>query len=174
MLKDDPYPAAAAAERNAHDTEWMYKAPEMRRVRAHLYARLCLAAAEHAGQALSLCAAQKMNSDFTAYLDDLQRTARAKACRFFGVDAELGGQTGAAIGWLRAAMQELGVETRKGSSIKFNKLKREWYEKREDKKVEKGGTWGSDAGKLEEIRVVEMLEGKWVKQNDTVSSPSLA
>jgi hypothetical protein len=178
VLVNDPYPAAAAAERNVHDTEWMYKAPEMPQVRALLYGRLCLAAAEHARQALSLCAAQKMNSDFITYLNDLQRTAKAKACRFFAVDAELRGQTGAAIGWLRAAMQGLGVEIRKegsskGSSFGFSKMKREWSEKREDKKVEKSGTWGSDAGRLEETRIVEMLEVKWVKQNNTVSSPFL-
>jgi hypothetical protein len=175
VLKDDPYPAAAAADRNANDTEWMYKAPEMPRVRAHLFARLCLAAAEHAAQAHSLCAhqaggKQKVSSEFVAYLDDLRKTARAKACRFFGVDAELGNQTGNAIGWLRAAMAELGVEVGKeGKKTGLARLKKGWSEKREDRKVEKGAKWGADAGKLEETRVVEMLEAKWAKQNDTVS-----
>lgn len=174
VLKDDPYPAAAAADRNAHATEWMYKAPEIPRVRAHLFARLCLAAAEHAAQAHSLCAhqagRQKVSSEFVGYLDDLRRTARAKACRFFGVDAELGGQTGNAIGWLRAAMGELGVEVGKeGRKTGFGRLKKGWTERREDRKVERGANWGADAGRLEETRVVEMLEAKWVKQNDTVS-----
>jgi hypothetical protein len=51
----------------------------------------------------------------------------------------------------------------------FKGLRKEWTERREDKKVEKGLDWGGDAGKLEETRVIEMLEAKWVKQNDTVS-----
>lgn len=176
VLKDDPYPAAAVADRNAHDTEWMYKAPEIPRVRAHLFARLCLAAAEHAAQAHSLCAhqtaggRQRVGAEFVGYLDDMRKTARAKACRFFGVDAELGSQTGNAIGWLRAAMGELGIEVGKeGRKTGLGRLKKGWSEKREDRKVERGVNWGADAGRLEETRVVEMLEAKWVKQNDTVS-----
>jgi hypothetical protein len=51
----------------------------------------------------------------------------------------------------------------------FRGLKKEWGERREDKKVERGLDWGADAGKLEETRVIEMLEAKWTKQNDTVS-----
>ncbi|KAH8905085.1 hypothetical protein BR93DRAFT_979764 [Coniochaeta sp. PMI_546] len=173
VLKDDPYPAAAAADRNAHDTEWMYKAPEIPRVRAHLFARLCLAASEHAAQAHSLCAHQagagRVSSEFVSYLDDLRKTSRAKACRFFGVDAELGSQTGNAIGWLRAAMGELGIEVGKeGKKTGLGRLRKGWSEKREDRKVERGVNWGADAGRLEETRVVEMLEAKWVKQNDTM------
>lgn len=201
VLKDDPYPAIVAQDRNRNDKEWMYKAPDVPKVRAHLFARLCVAAAEHAAKAHSLCAWQtgpgisgsirfggkkgyedaedaegagegggKLNEGFVKYLEDLRRTSRAKACRFFGIDAELGGQTGNAIGWLHAALQELGAEPKHTSkkSSGLSKLKKEWTEKREDRRVEKGTTWGSDAGKLEETRVVEMLEEKWTKQNDTV------
>ncbi|KAK1755365.1 hypothetical protein QBC47DRAFT_383508 [Echria macrotheca] len=174
VLKDDPYPAVVAQDRNENDTEWMYRAPDIPRVRAHLFARLCLAASEHAAKAYSLCAGRpaggKINENFTHYLDDLRRTSRAKACRFFGIDSELGGQTGTAIAWLHAGLQELGIE-RKESSKKtggFGRLKKEWTEKREDRKVEKGSNWGADAGKLEETRVLEMLETKWTKQNDTM------
>ncbi|KAK3208255.1 hypothetical protein GRF29_77g138865 [Pseudopithomyces chartarum] len=46
--------------------------------------------------------------------------------------------------------------------------KKEWAEKREDKKIEKGGAWGADAGRFEEGRVVDMLLAKWEKMNDTV------
>jgi len=173
VLKDDPYPALVAQDRNKNDTEWMYKAPEIPKVRAHLYARLCLAASEHAAKAYSLCQGTgkggKLDDGFVKYLEDLRRTSRAKACRFFGIDAELGGQTGTALGWLHAALQELGVEqkdAKKGLSL--GRLKKEWSEKREDRKVEKGSNWGSDAGKLEETRVIEMVEVKWAKQNDTV------
>ncbi|CAN8099636.1 unnamed protein product [Discula destructiva] len=213
VLKDDPYPAVVAQDRNKNDKEWMFKAPEIPKVRVHLFARLCLAASEHAAKAHSLCAWQtaspgsgggirfgkskkgteegeeglssasggggggggKLNEGFVRYLEDLRRTSRAKACRFFGIDAELGGQTGDAIGWLHAALQELGVEvkdtTKKSSGL--SKLKKEWTEKREDRKVEKGTTWGADAGKMEEVRVIEMLEAKWVKQNDTMLNQSI-
>lgn len=184
VLKDDPYPAIVAQDRNEKDNEWMYKAPDIPKVRAHLFARLCLAAAEHAAQAHSLCAHQggvtssakgggKINDSFIRYLDDLRRTSRAKACRFFGIDKEIGGQTGEAIAWLHAGLQELGVERKENDGKKTGlsgRLKKEWTEKREDRKVEKGLNWGADAGKVEEIRVLEMLEAKWTKQNDTVGS----
>lgn len=213
VLKDDPYPAVVAQDRNQNDKEWMYKAPDIPKVRAHLFARLCVAAAEHAAKAHSLCASQgggggpivsgsirfgskknkeegedsgagaggggssgKLNEGFIKYLEDLRRMSRAKACRFFGIDAELGGQTGNAIGWLHAAYQELGVEVKDSSkkSSGLSKLKKEWSEKREDRRVEKGTTWGADAGKLEETRVIEMLEAKWSKQNDTVRTCAIS
>jgi len=175
VLKDDPYPAVVAQDRNANDTEWMYKAPDMPKVRAHLFARLCLAASEHATQAHSLCAGRsaggRISEGFVRYLEDLRRTSRAKACRFFGIDSELGGQTGTAIAWLQAGLQELGVERKESKKTGgFGRFKKEWAEKREDRKVEKGGNWGADAGRLEETRVIEMLETKWAKQNDTVRS----
>lgn len=207
VLKDDPYPAVVAQDRNRNDREWMFKAPDIPKVRAHLFARLCLAAAQHAAKAHSLCQAQgrggaslrggigkgdrsggggggaggggagggggRISDAFLRYLEDLRRTSRAKACRFFGIDAELGGQTGMAIGWLHAGMQELGVEPardgKKGIGLGgLSKLKKEWTEKREDRKVDQGANWGADAGRLEEIRVLEMLEAKWTKLNDTV------
>jgi hypothetical protein len=180
VLKDDPYPAAVAQDRNKNDKEWMFKAPDIPKVRAHLFARVCLEAAQHAGQAHSLAlslrssgsAADRLCEDYVRYLDDLRRTARAKACRFFGIDAELGGETGKAIGWLHAAMQELGVEVPKEAKkgFGFSKLKKEWSEKREDKRVDKEGVWGADAGRSEEVRVVEALLSKWTKLNDTASS----
>lgn len=211
VLKDDPYPAVVAQDRNKNDKEWMYKAPDVPKVRAHLFARLCLAAAEHAAKAHSLCAWQtgsgssvgggirlglkkkdeeggdagagaegtgggKLDDGFVRYLDDLRRTSRAKACRFFGIDAELGGQTGNAIGWLHAGLQELGVEVKDTSkkASGLSRLKKEWTEKREDRRVDKWTTWGADAGKLEETRIIEVLESKWTKQNDTVRKRGLS
>jgi hypothetical protein len=176
VLKDDPYPAAVAQDKNKNDKEWMIKAPEIPKVRAHLFARLCLAAAEHAANALSLLSGRegkvgKVDGELLRYVEDLKRTGRGKACRFFGIDAELGGQTGTGIAWLIAGKHELGMtskdEGKKG--LGFSKFKKDWSEKREDKKVEKGTHWGADAGRLEEGRVLEMLEKKWVKMNDTVS-----
>ncbi|KAI9780322.1 MAG: hypothetical protein M1835_004518 [Candelina submexicana] len=174
VLKDDPYPAAVARERNKNDTEWMIKSPEIPKVRAHLFARLCVAAADHAGRAYSLLVnLSSMDRTLVRYLDDLRRTARAKACRFLAIDADLSGKTGDAIAWLRGGKKELGASTldshESNKSRGFAKFKKDWTEKREDKRIEKDGEWGMDAGRMEEGRVIDMLEKKWIKQNDTVN-----
>jgi hypothetical protein len=156
----------------------MIKAPEIPKVRAHLFARLCLAATEHAAKAAALLRSAKIDDELVQYVEDLRRVGKAKACRFFGIDAELGGQMGTGIAWLRAGMQELGIATAKaedgkrGLGLGLGRLKKEWNEKREDRKVDKGTAWGADAGVAEEGRVLAMLEAKWVKMNDTVSLPS--
>ncbi|KFH41002.1 pH-response regulator protein-like protein [Hapsidospora chrysogenum ATCC 11550] len=183
VLKDDPYPAAVAQDRNKSDKEWMFKSPEIPKVRAHLYARLCLAASEHASRALSLAKASvvgssKLDSGLIKYIEDFRRTSRAKACRFLGIDAELGGQTAEGIGWLEAGLQELGVDIkdfRKGSSAsRFRKgLRKEWSELMEDRRVEKEKAWGADAGRLEETRVIELLDEKWNKFNDTMNTKAI-
>lgn len=176
VLKDDPYPAAVAQDRNKNDKEWMIKAPEIPKVRAHLFARLCLAAAEHAANAISLLRASsgkgKIDAELVKYVEDLRKSGRGKACRFLGIDAELGGQTGTGIAWLQAGMHELGISSKEEGGKKglsLGRFKKEWTEKREDEKIEKGAAWGSDAGKFEEGRVLEMLEKKWMKMNDTAS-----
>ncbi|TQS34029.1 hypothetical protein Golomagni_05606, partial [Golovinomyces magnicellulatus] len=176
ILKDDPYPAAVAQDRNKTDKEWMYKAPDIPKVRAHLYARLALAASEHAAKASSLLQAagagtSKINPALIKYLEDLRRTCKAKACRFFGIDAELGGETAEGIGWLQAGLRELGVEiptAKKGLSL--SRFKKDFTERREDKRVDKEAAWGSDGGKLEETRVIEMLSVQWNKVNDTMNT----
>ncbi|KAI4179996.1 MAG: hypothetical protein L6R41_007516 [Letrouitia leprolyta] len=180
VLKDDPYPAVVVQERDKNDKEWMIKAPEIPKVRAHLFARLCIAAGEHAGRAEAILGSfrgkgvVKVDEDITRYASDLKKTARAKACRFFGIDEELGGETGKAIAWLRGARKELGLkvgeEGEKGWAKGWGKLKKGFDEKREDKKLEKGGEWGADAGRMEEGRILEMLEKKWVKLNDTINT----
>ncbi|ERF70259.1 hypothetical protein EPUS_00447 [Endocarpon pusillum Z07020] len=181
VLKDDAYPALLQQSRDKNDREWMVKAPDIPRVRAHLFARLSLGAAEHAGRAAAAgrggCAEGEGNrglaKDLVAYCEDLRRVSRAKACRFLGVDAEASGKTGEGIAWLRAGMTELGMDIQKdgGEKMSFGKLKSSWVEKREDRKMEKGKTaeWGADAGKTEEGRVLEWLERKWTKQNDTMN-----
>jgi hypothetical protein len=173
VLKDDPYPAAVSQDRNKNDQEWMIKAPDIPKVKAHLFARLCLAASEHAANAKALLGAKdrgKIDPELLQYVEDLRKTGRGKACRFFGIDAELGGQTGEGIAWLRAGMHELGYSSKEEGKLglSFGRLRKEWTEKREDRKVEKGAAWGSDAGKAEEGRVMEMLDKKWTKMNDTV------
>lgn len=180
VLKDDPYPAAVAQERNKNDKDWMFKAPDIPKVRAHLYARLCLAASEHGAEAASSCqssgsSTSKVSPSLVRYIDDLRMTSRAKACRFFGIDAELGGNTAEGIGWLRAGLHELGVEVKDGSKkgLSLNRFRRDASEKREDRRVDKDAAWGADAGRLEETRIIERLDLKWNKINDTVSSPLL-
>jgi len=176
VMKDDPYAAAVAEDRNKQSKDWMISAPSIPKVRAHLYARLCLAAADHAAKAAGLLGGTgsggKMDDDLTKYADDFRRVARAKAARFLGIDAEIGGKAGEGIAWLRGAKRELGMSTNDDDAGKrkgFKGLKQTWAEKREDKRVEKGGEgWGLDAGRLEEARVIEWLEAKWVKSNDMV------
>jgi hypothetical protein len=170
VLKDDPYPSAVADERNPNNKDWMFKSVEMPKVRAHLFARLCLAASEHAGRGLAAVRNTRgVDERLVAYLEDLKATARAKAMRFFGVDAEAQGKTGEGIAWIKAARRELGFAEEEGRSKGFSKLKNSWKEKREDRRIEKGDAeWGSDAGRLEEGRILEMLKIKWEKVNDTV------
>lgn len=172
VLKDDPYPAVVAQDRNKNDKEWMIKPPEIPKVRAHLFARLCLAAAEHASKAEAMLSASgRVDEYLTKYVADMRRSSRAKACRFLGIDADLGGETGTAIAWLVGGKKQLGFGGSKEDESKLKgiaKFKKDWTERREDKKIEKGGDWGSDAGRLEELRIIEMLEQKWNKMNDTV------
>lgn len=174
VAKDDPYIAAVADTRNDSNTDWMFKAPTIPKVRAHLFARLCLASAEHATSAVGLLArsgAGKIDEDLVKYAEDLRRTAKGKAARFLAIDAELSGKTGEGLAWLRGAKKELGiaVDLQDGKRKGLKGLKQSWQERREDKKVEKGGEWGLDAGRLEEARVVEMLDAKWDKENSTMN-----
>ena len=176
VLKDDPYPAVVIEDRNRQNKDWMFRGVDIPKVRAHLFARLCLASSEHAAKAQAMLGrSSKINDELLKYVDDLRRTAKGKACRFLACDAEAGGKTGEGIAWLRGANKELGFaslgaeEEKKSSGI--SKLKKEWQEKREDRKIEKGVNWGTDAGKFEEGRIVDMLLKKWEKMNDTVCVP---
>jgi hypothetical protein len=175
VLKDDPYPAVVVEDRNKQSKEWMFRAVEIPKVRAHLFARLCLASAEHAAKAQAMLGrSSKLNDDLVRYVDDLRRTAKGKACRFLACDAESSGKTGEGIAWLRGANTELGFAALGAEQAKkpsgLSKLKKEWAEKKEDRKIEKGAGWGTDAGKFEEGRIVDMLLRKWEKMNDTVSA----
>jgi hypothetical protein len=178
VLKDDPYPALLIQSRNKNDREWMIKAPEIPRVRVGLLARLCLGAAEGMGRAVAGLKAEsggpiggRVSGDLVRYCEDLRRASRAKACRFLGIEREMEGRTGEGIAWLRGGMAELGLDPpRDSSSVGFGKLKTEWKERRVDKRLEKGkGDWGLDAGKAEEGRVLEWLDKKWTKMNDTMN-----
>lgn len=199
VLKDDAYVAACIQARNPNDREWMVRAPEIPKVRALLFARLCVRAAEYAEQAAASFGALgpgpgksgRLDEDVTRYAGALGRVARARACRFFGVDAELAGKVGEGIAWLRASRTPLGLRGLNSSTTAdesgtssskggLSRLKREWTERREERKIGKdaGGTRsskgsldpGDDAGRGEEGNVIDMLETKWTKMNDTVSS----
>jgi hypothetical protein len=198
VLKDDAYITACIQLRNPNDKDWMINAPDIPKVRALLFARLCVRAAEYSEQAAAGFSAVgsasgrsgRVDEEVVRYTGVLGRVARARACRFFGVDAELSGRAGEGIAWLRAARTSLGLRgessqdegSTSGGSAKrgLSRLKREWTERREDRKVAKdaGGSTGEkgpleagdDAGRGEEGRVLTMLEAKWVKMNDTVSA----
>ncbi|CAI7592202.1 unnamed protein product [Penicillium glandicola] len=199
VLKDDAYVAACIQSRNPNDKEWMVHAPEIPKVRALLFARLCVRAAEYAEQAAACLGAVgsasgragRVDEDLVGYTGVLARVARARACRLFGVDAELSGKVGEGIAWLRAARTTLGLRgagsspedsAGSGASAKggLSRLKREWTERREERRVTKdaGGSRnekgpldaGDDAGRNEEGRVLTMLETKWVKMNDTMNT----
>jgi hypothetical protein len=173
VAKDDPYAAAVADDRNENNTDWMYKSPSIPKVRARLYAGIALAAAEHANTAHGLLARStsgKVDEDLVGYANDLKRTARGKAIRFLAINAELSGSTGEALAWLAGAKRELGVVSDESGKRKgLRGLKQSWQERREDKRVEKGGEWGLDGGRLEECRVVEMLDAKWDRENSAVN-----
>jgi hypothetical protein len=174
VLKDDPYPSVVAEERNKHSKDWMFKSPDMPKVRAHLFARLSLAAAEHASSGVaSIRNVKGVDETLVTYIEDLRCTARAKAARFLGIDAEGQGKVGEGVAWLRGAKRELGfLVAGEDKGLKgLSKLKKDWKEKREDKRVDRGDAdWGVDAGRFEEGRVLDMLLKKWEKMNDTVSN----
>ncbi|KAJ5091126.1 hypothetical protein NUU61_005996 [Penicillium alfredii] len=203
VLKDDAYVAACIQTRNPNDRDWMVRAPEIPKVRALLFARLCVRAAEYAEQAAAGLGsvgpgagrAGRVDDDVVRYTGVLGRVARARACRFFGVDAELAGKVGEGIAWLQAARTPLGMRSGPGSSSTpaaeesgtgnlskggLSRLKREWAERREERRIGKdaGGSRsekgplepGDDAGRDEEGRVIAMLETKWVRMNDTINT----
>ena len=177
ILKDDPYPAVLMQSQDRDDREWMYKAPTIPKVRAHLFARLSLRAAEHASTAAAVLGGSgrggkaAIDDDIRRYFYNLERVAKAKACRFLGIDADLDGKTGTAIGWLQAGRKQLGIKINEkdgGQRKGFSKLKSNWKQRREEKKVQKGGEWGADAGAYEESMILDMLEERWAKANGMV------
>ncbi len=174
VLKDDPYPALLVQSRNKDDREWMIKPPEIPKVRAQVLRRLCVGAAEKAAVASAALAGDsgRVSKELIEYCEDVQKTAHAKACRFAAIDSDIGGETGKAIAWLRAGMNELGVDVSKEGirSKGLNKLKTSWNERREDRRITKGdSSWGADAGKVEESRILDYLDKKLTKENATIN-----
>ncbi|KAI9374849.1 hypothetical protein BJX61DRAFT_234157 [Aspergillus egyptiacus] len=193
VLKDDSYVVACIQARNPNDKDWMVRAPEIPKVRAHLFARLCIRAAEYAEQAatgLGSVGAEGrragIDENLVKYARVLGLVARARACRFFGVDAELAGKIGEGIAWLRAAKGALGLrntcpaDESTAKSRGLSRLKQGFRERLEERRMEKGAGGerpekgelgpGDSAGREEEGRVIEMLEAKWVHMNDTINT----
>lgn len=174
-LKDDPYPAILVQARNELDRDWMIKAPDIPKTRVQVLTRLCIGASEQCAAARSLLSTpdRRVSRDLAEYIDDLRLTARARACRLQALDADTHGQTGTAIAWLHAGLHTLGVEVsaKLGSSKPsgLSRLKASIHEKREDKKIARGSVrWGADAGRAEEVRILEYLERKFVRANDAL------
>ncbi|EPS41348.1 hypothetical protein H072_4761 [Dactylellina haptotyla CBS 200.50] len=175
VLKQDPYPSIIAIQYDKTSKEWMYKAPTVPSgVKALLLARLCMYAADMAGKAAAgVASASSSGSELRKYCDDLAKTAKAKACRFLGVDAEVSGKLGEAIGWVVAGKEILGLVV--GGDEEKGKLSRgldKFKKAREERKIEKTqpeGLLAQDAGKMEEAMVLNELEKKWRKINDNVN-----
>ena len=166
VLKDDGWRAAAAEERSARAADWMVPAAGVDAKRAALLVRLCVAAAGHAAGAAAELAAGLDDGAVKGYAENLRRCARAKAARFMGVAAEAGGRTGEGIAWIKGAKRELGFGSEEQGDLGMLRRVRE---KREDKKISRNdANWGADAGRMEEVKVLDALEQKWRRQNDTV------
>ena len=174
MAVNDPYPAAAAQTASSSDKEWMIRAPPIPKVRAHLYARLCLAGSQHASIAHDLLKGDgggkgggKVDEHLVQYAAEIARVGRARACRFLAIDKDASNGTGEAIAWVRAALHELGLSSsfgdesmEKKSRLGFSRMKSAIKEKQIDAKSE---------GELaDEARVLRALEKKWMKENDTI------
>ncbi|KAL4927081.1 pH-signaling protein PalC [Aspergillus undulatus] len=198
VLKDDSYVIACIQARNPNDKDWMVRAPEIPKVRAHLFARLCIRAAEYAEQAATGLGSvgvggegrrAGVDEDIVNYAGVLGLVARARACRFFGVDAELAGKIGEGIAWLRAAKGALGLRAAGSTSTEepaksrgLSRLKQGLRDRREERRMEKGAGAaderlkkgelgpGDNAGREEERHVIDMLEAKWVRMNDTINT----
>ncbi|KAF8246121.1 hypothetical protein K440DRAFT_586263 [Wilcoxina mikolae CBS 423.85] len=162
VTKQDPYPSyLALTSGKKSSSEYLYTPPAPPTgVKALLLARICIAASTHAEKALGILPSEVV-PELGKYLDSLHHVARAKACRFLAIDAEASGRVGEGIGWIVLARSILTPSS--------SKLKRGFLERRETRALEKGDmTWGMDAGRLEEGRVLEGLEEKWRKNNDAV------
>ncbi|KAI5796535.1 hypothetical protein EDC01DRAFT_651650 [Geopyxis carbonaria] len=185
VTKQDPYPSylaltSATSTSKSVDSSYLYApTPPPTGVRALLLSRICIAASAHAENALGLLAscpkrrlpstssAEELSPDLPRYIENLQKVARAKACRFLGIDAEASGRVGEGIGWLVLAREILGTSASTSSTP--SKFRREFSERKERSALERGdGTWGLDAGKMEETRVLEGLEKNWRSSNDKI------
>ncbi|KAL0639240.1 hypothetical protein Q9L58_001701 [Maublancomyces gigas] len=197
VIKQDPYPtylSLTSRERDSKNStkEWLYNPPNPpESPRALFLARLCIAASDHASKALGLLSVSntkvrtlllqlgggaksddvpgEITEDLIRYLESLQKVSRAKSCRFLGIDAESSGRCGEAISWLLLAKSILDVPT-----TAVDRLRRGLSERKEARHLAAAdGSWGLDAGRAEEVNVLEALEVKWRKSNDNIMFQTL-
>lgn len=198
VLKLDPYPTYLSTMSRNRDSkgstkEWLYNPPDPpTSPRALFLARLCIAASDHASEALGLLSVSntkrrtllpqpgggsaksdnvpgEITDDLLRYLESLQKVSRAKSCRFLGIDAESSGRCGEAIAWLLLAKSILHAPT-----TTVDKLRRGLSERKEARHLAAAdGSWGLDAGRAEEMKVLEALEEKWRNLNDSVMFQTL-
>ncbi|KAI9788431.1 MAG: hypothetical protein M1833_003006 [Piccolia ochrophora] len=169
IAKDDPYPSLTKP--SANPTDYLIAAPPPPpHVRALLLARLCIAASAHAATAAaSLSSLQKPLPALPAYATSLSRAAKARACRFLGLDAERTGEVGTALGYLSAARTCLPSSSSTSSSSSSKLLTKPL---RKDSTASSGPATARE--EVEERRVLAFLEQKWSKTNDTVFNQRVA
>lgn len=197
VIKQDPYPTYLSLTSRNRDSkkstkEWLYNPPDPpTSPRALFLARLCIAASDHASKALGLLSTSDtkaralllqlsggaksddvpsgITEDLLRYLESLRKVSRAKSCRFLGIDAESSGRCGEGISWLLLAKSILDVPT-----TAVDRLRWGLSERKEARHLAAAdGSWGLDAGRAEEVKVLEALEEKWRKLNDSVMFQTL-
>lgn len=205
VLKTDPYPTYLATTSNtrrndddAYSKEYLYNPPDPPKgVKAMLFSRLCIAASEHAtkaqGAISDIIRAGTVNEDYVRYIDELRRAAKARGCRFLGVDAEAQGRLGEGIAWIRLARETLtgSVSTSSSSTDdQESRGKKTLASRMEKLRLSKSsspspitfsspqsaasGNGGGLPPHLDpctlysEFQVIESLDAKWAKTNDNL------
>ncbi|RPB25932.1 hypothetical protein L211DRAFT_836024 [Terfezia boudieri ATCC MYA-4762] len=197
VLRTDPYPAYLAItgipgskkNNDIYSKDYLYSPPPPPTgVKAMLYSRLCIAASEHAvraqGVISDLIRAGAINEEYVRYLEDLKRVAKARGCRFLGVDAEVQGRLGEGLGWIKLGKEFLGgtIPTTSSNDDKEKKTLASRMEKLRLSKLSppslsshSSSTQTSDSvlppnldpcSVHSELQTIEGLDAKWSKTND--------
>ncbi|KAF8429007.1 hypothetical protein EV426DRAFT_583266 [Tirmania nivea] len=198
VLRTDPYPTYLAItglpgskkNNDIYSKEYLYSPPPPPTgVKAMLYSRLCIAASEHAvraqGVISNLIRTGAINEEYVRYLEDLKRVAKARGCRFLGVDAEAQGRLGEGLGWIQLGKEFLGG-TIHNSFPNDDKEKKTLASRMEKLRLSKSpppptsqsssSSTQNSAGVLppnldpctvhSELQTIEGLDAKWSKTND--------
>jgi len=199
VLRTDPYPTYLAItgipgskkNNDIYAKEYLYSPPlPPTGVKAMLYSRLCIAASEHAvraqGVISDLIRAGAINEEYVRYLEDLKRVAKARGCRFLGVDAEAQGRLGEGLGWIKLGKEFLGGTTpttssnddkeKKTLASRIEKLRLSKFPPQLSSSQSSSSSTQNSAGVLppnldpctvhSELQTIEGLDAKWSKTND--------
>ena len=203
VLKTDPYPTYLAITSNtrkndndhAYSKEYLYNPPNPPKgVKALLFSRLCVAASEHAtkaqGAISDIIRAGTVNEDYVRYIDELRRAAKARGCRFLGVDAEAQGRLGEGIAWIKLARETLtgsvsasssstGEQEGKGKKTLASRMEKLRLSKSPPSPLSTFSSHTAASGNggglplhldpctvYSELQVIESLDAKWTKMND--------